>query len=79
MAECKVSQLSMPGLRQAVFYAATMNCYDAYMIFGNHLSKPVSEAIEHGEHSYSGSNRAGRVVTKRLILVRHFDGKFSVD
>lgn len=75
--ECKVGKVNMSDLRQAVYYANVSKAYESYLFYTGFLSKDIENAIKTGGHLYQGTNKWGKLVNKRLIIVRYDGSKFN--
>jgi hypothetical protein len=75
--ECKVSGLTTGDLRQAVYNSGIAEAYESYLFLEGSLSEEAKKLIETGGHSYSGTNRWGKPVKKRLIIIIYENGRFS--
>lgn len=73
--ECKVGRPNASDFRQAVHYANVTGAYEAYMFYEGTLSREVLDSINTGGHLYSGTNKWGRTVKKRLLFVEHEDDR----
>jgi len=75
--ECKVSGLTTGDLRQAVYNSGVAEAYESYLFCEGALTREVKALIESGGHLYSGTNKWGRPVKKRLILKIYENGRFG--
>jgi len=73
--ECKVGGVSVADFRQAVHYANIAGAYEAYMFYGEILSREVLDSIDAGGHLYLGMNKWGKTVKKRLLFVEYKDNR----
>ena len=69
VSECKVD-LQWGGYRQALDYANRSVAYDAYLIYCGLVSGTVRKDVLEGGHIYYGMNSKGRIVKKRLKIVK---------
>ena len=76
ISECKVGRVNAADFRQAIHYANVAEAYIAYLFYFGELSKEVLEAIRTGGHIYTGMNKWGRTVKKRLIFVKSENNRF---
>jgi len=76
ISECKVGKVNAADFRQAIHYANVAEAYIAYLFYCGGLSQEVLEAIRTGGHLYTGTNKWGRTVKKRLIFVKYENNRF---
>jgi len=76
ISECKVGKVNVADFRQALHYANIAEAYNAYLFYFGELSREVLEAINKGGHLYTGTNKWGRTVKKRLIFVKYENNRF---
>lgn len=75
--ECKVSGLSASDLRQTAYNSGIAEAYESYLFYEGTLSQEVKALIESGSGLlYFGTNKWGKPVRKRLILVLYENGRF---
>ena len=75
--ECKVNKVNVADFRQAVSYANVSHAYEAYLFYFGNLSNQVIKLIKAGGHLYQGTNKWGKIVTKRLIFVKYDGVRFA--
>ena len=69
VSECKVD-VRWGDYRQALDYASRSVAYDAGMIYCGPVSETVRKDVLKGGHVYYGMNSKGRIVKKRLKIVK---------
>lgn len=75
--ECKVSALSVGDIRQAVYYAGIAEAYGGYLFYEGQMTREVKALIQSGGLLYSGTNKWGKPVRKRLVIKIYENCRFS--
>ena len=75
--ECKVSGISAPDLRQPVYNSGIAEAYESYLFGEGELTHEAKSLIQSGGLLYSGTNKWGSPVRKRLVIKTYENARFG--